>query len=72
MVKTEPRKATYPKADAIQKSDFARDKYPAAPSPRYRHESGVLAVELAPPNETNNHQDGTNKNETEVYERSRP
>ncbi|MEA5489423.1 MULTISPECIES: hypothetical protein [Pseudanabaena] len=30
---TEPKKATYEKAAAILKTDLARDKYPAAPSP---------------------------------------
>ena len=50
---TEPRKATYMRAVATQKTDFAREKYPADPLYRKQLESGVLAVELATPKGTN-------------------
>jgi hypothetical protein len=49
---TEPRKATHRGAVATQKTDFAREMYPADPLYRKQLEYGVLAVELAPPKGT--------------------
>jgi hypothetical protein len=50
---TEPRKATQMRAVATLITDFARVMYPADPLYRKQLESGVLAVELATPKETN-------------------
>ena len=66
-MKTEPRKATHARArHKLQNLDPAGVFFPAA----YHEDSGLslgnLAVELAPPNGTNNLTGGTNKNELRV------